>query len=66
MFIFFFPTANESLMLGNLEKVLAEKLNFKLRIFRFIENYYFSYRVSKYLALRIHDIKAGTVVSVHL
>lgn len=53
-------------MLGNLQKVLAEKLNSKLRVFRFIESYYFTYRVLKYLALWIHDIKAGIVVSVHL
>lgn len=61
-----FSTADESLMLGSLQKVLAEKLNSKLRVFRCIENNYFSFGVLEYLALWIHNIKTGTVVSIHL
>lgn len=57
-----FSTADESLMLGSLQKAL----NSKLRVFKSIENNYFSYGVFEYLVLWIHNVKRGTVVSIHL
>jgi len=48
-------TADKSSTLGGLKKVLAEKLNSKLRVFRCIEKNYFSYGAFEYLALWIHN-----------
>lgn len=53
-------------MQSSLQKVLAEELNSKLRVFRCRENNYFSYEVFEHLALCIHNIKTKAVVSVYL